>query len=325
MTDNKPKLISLVIPLYNEQAVFSQLEMHLIRLQERLNNRFEIQLILVDDGSSDNTWELISSFAARKSYVKGVSLSRNFGHQRALFCGYTFAEGDAVVSMDGDLQDPPDLVEAMLREWQAGTDIVFAVRKRRHGETRFKRWTAFLFYRLLNRLAEVSAPLDCGDFRLMSRRALDALLKMGDKIKYLRGMVGWVGFRTSQIEYDRLERHAGLTKFSIVKMVRFALEGITSFSNAPLRLSYLLSFFATIPFLVYLVFVLTLHFFGLATLVSGWTSLLLCIVAFGSLNLFAIGILGEYVAKVFETVKQRPDFIVRDISEFRNRSSDAGI
>jgi glycosyltransferase involved in cell wall biosynthesis len=316
-TDDKPKLVSVIIPLYNEQVVFSQLEAHLIQLQEQLSNRFEVQLILVDDGSSDKTWDLISSFAGKKSYVKGISLSRNFGHQRALFCGYSFAEGDAVVSMDGDLQDPPELIEEMLREWQAGVDIVFAVRRSRHGETRFKRWTAFLFYRLLNRLAEVSAPLDCGDFRLMSRRALDALLKMGDKIKYLRGMVGWVGFRTSQIEYARLQRQAGHTKFSIVKMVRFALEGITSFSNAPLRLSYLLSFFATIPFLIYLVFVLTLHFFGFASLVPGWTSLLLCIVAFGSLNLFAIGILGEYVAKVFETVKQRPDFIVREIAQTR--------
>lgn len=311
------KLVSLVIPLYNEQSVFSLLELHLIQLEARLSERFEVQIILVDDGSSDNTWEQISGFAARNAYVKGISLSRNFGHQRALFCGYTFAEGDAVVSMDGDLQDPPELIDAMLGEWEAGVDIVFAVRKSRHGETRFKRLTAFLFYRLLSSLAEVAAPLDCGDFRLMSRRALDALLKMGDKIKYLRGMVGWVGFRTSQIEYDRLERQAGKTKFSIVKMVRFAMEGITSFSNAPLRLSYLLSFFATIPFLVYLIFVLLLHFLGIASLVPGWTSLLLCIVAFGSLNLFAIGILGEYLAKVFETVKQRPDYIVREIAKTR--------
>lgn len=310
-------LVSIVIPLFNEEEVFSHLETRLVQLQAQLSNRLEVQLILVDDGSTDRTWELIKTFAGGKSYVRGISLSRNFGHQRALFCGYSFAEGDAIVSMDGDLQDPPELIEMMLKEWEAGVDIVFAVRKNRHGETHFKRWTAFFFYRLLNRLANISAPLDCGDFRLMSRRALDALIKMGDKIKYLRGMVGWIGFRTSQVEYDRPERHSGRTKFSLVKMVRFAVEGITSFSNAPLRLSYVLSILATIPFLLYLLFVLGLQVFGLSSLVPGWTSLLLCIVAFGSLNLFAIGILGEYLAKVFETVKQRPDFIVREVAETR--------
>jgi dolichol-phosphate mannosyltransferase len=308
------RLVSIVIPLFNEEEVFSHLEARLVQLQEQLSNRLEVQLILVDDGSTDRTWELVKTFADGKSYVRGISLSRNFGHQRALFCGYSFAEGDAIVSVDGDLQDPPELIESMLKEWEAGVDIVFAVRKIRHGETRFKRWTAFLFYRLLNRLANISAPLDCGDFRLMSRRALDALFKMGDKIKYLRGMVGWVGFRTSQVEYDRPERRSGRTKFTFFKMVRFAVEGITSFSNLPLRVCYVLSILATVPFLLYLLFVLVLHVFGLSPLVPGWTSLLLCIVAFGSLNLFAIGILGEYLAKVFETVKQRPDFIVREVA-----------
>jgi polyisoprenyl-phosphate glycosyltransferase len=273
----------------------------------------------VDDGSSDNTWPLVKGFADQHSFVKGVSLSRNFGHQRALFCGYTFADGDIVVSMDGDLQDPPDLIPAMLSEWKQGADIVFAVRKDRHGETLFKRWTAFWFYRFLNSLANISAPLDCGDFRLMSRRALNGLFSMGDKIMYLRGMVGWVGFRTARVEYNRPQRFAGSTKFNLVKMLRFAIDGITCFTSAPLRFAYVIGICATLPFLCYLFLTLFRHFVLGMELASGWTSLLLCIIAFGSMNLFGIGILGEYIAKIFDTVKDRPNFLVQEVCNGEER------
>jgi dolichol-phosphate mannosyltransferase len=215
--------------------------------------------------------------------------------------------------MDGDLQDPPDLIPAMLSEWKKGADIVFAVRRDRHGETFFKRWTAFWFYRLLNGLANISAPLDCGDFRLMSRRALNGLFTMGDKIMYLRGMVGWIGFRTARVEYDRPKRQAGSSKFNLVNMLRFAIDGITCFTSAPLRFAYIIGICATLPFLFYLCLTLFRHFFLGMDLARGWTSLLLCIIAFGSMNLFGIGILGEYIAKIFDTVKDRPNFIVQEV------------
>jgi glycosyltransferase involved in cell wall biosynthesis len=309
---DKP-LLSIVVPLFNEHEVFSALQTRLLELQTQIGIEFQVQIVLVDDGSSDNTWPLVKAFADQHTFVKGVSLSRNFGHQRALFCGYNFADGEIVVSMDGDLQDPPDLIPAMLAEWKKGADIVFAVRRDRHGETLFKRWTAFWFYRFLNSLANISAPLDCGDFRLMSRRALNGLFTMGDKIMYLRGMVGWIGFRTARVEYDRPKRYAGSTKFNLVKMLRFAIDGITCFTSAPLRFSYVVGICATVPFLFYLFLTLFRHFVLGMELASGWTSLLLCIIAFGSMNLFGIGILGEYIAKIFDTVKDRPNFIVQEV------------
>jgi len=311
-TSDKP-LLSIIVPLFNEHEVFAALQTRLLELQTRIGAEYAIQIVLVDDGSTDNTWPMVKAFADQHRFVKGVSLSRNFGHQRALFCGYNFADGDIIVSMDGDLQDPPDLIPAMLAEWKNGADIVFAVRRDRHGETLFKRLTAFWFYRLLNRLANISAPLDCGDFRLMSRRALNGLFTLGDKIMYLRGMVGWIGFRTARVEYDRPKRQAGSTKFNLVKMLRFAIDGITCFTSAPLRFSYVIGICATIPFLFYLFLTLFRHFVLGMELASGWTSLLLCIIAFGSMNLFGIGILGEYIAKIFDTVKDRPNYIVQEV------------
>ena len=306
-------LLSIVVPLFNEEEVFSELQLRLLELEKRISADYGIQIVLIDDGSSDSTWALIKSFADQNSFVKGVSLSRNFGHQRALFCGYKFADGDVVVSMDGDLQDPPDLVLEMLAEWKKGADIVFAVRRDRHGETMFKRLSAFWFYRILNRFASISAPLDCGDFRLMSRSALEGLFTMGDKIMYLRGMVGWIGFKTASVEFDRPKRFAGSTKFNLVKMMKFAIDGITCFTSAPLRFSYILMMLATLPFLFFLALTLFRHFVLGLDLVSGWASLLLCIIAFGSMNLFGLGVLGEYVAKVFDTVKDRPNFVVREV------------
>jgi len=309
--ENRP-LISLVIPLFNEVDVFEELRARLERQSKILRQKYNVEVILVDDGSTDQTWAQIQAFSQQDAIVNGISLSRNFGHQHALFCGYQFARGDVVISLDCDLQDPPELVEEMIARWEEGNDIVFAVRKHRHGETRFKRWTAHWFYRLLDSVAHVNAPLDCGDFRLIDRRALDPLLRMGDKQKYLRGMVGWVGFNSTTIEYDRPKRTAGKTKFSLVKMVKFGFDGVTSFSNVPLRIAFVLSLLAPLPFLLYLIYSLFAHLFFGRTLVEGWTSLILCIVVFGSLNLVSIGIVGEYTAKIFETVKHRPDYIVKE-------------
>jgi polyisoprenyl-phosphate glycosyltransferase len=313
LQDTSPRqpVVSIVVPLFNEEEVFPSLRNRLESVLSAIEADYEVELVLVDDGSKDRTWEMIEGFAKEDGRVRGISLSRNFGHQRALFCGYQLASGEAVISMDGDLQDPPELIQEMLAKWEAGFEIVFAVRKSRFGESRFKRWTAHWFYRLMNRLADVDAPLDCGDFRLIGRKSLNALLAMGDKQKYLRGMVGWIGFPSTRVEYDRPPRAAGKTKFSLAKMFKFAFEGITSFSDAPLRAAFLLSVVAPLPFLVYLLYAVILHVLKNEQLVPGWTSLLLCIVVFGTLNLMVIGIVGDYLAKIFEVIKQRPDYIIK--------------
>ncbi|HVU16323.1 MAG TPA: glycosyltransferase family 2 protein [Candidatus Didemnitutus sp.] len=308
------KTISLAIPLYNESQAFPLLRERLTEFCGRLQERYRIEIVLVNDGSRDNTWDLIMDFARSDARVKGVGLSRNFGHQTALYCGYEFATGDAVISLDGDLQDPPEVALGMLDRFEDGADVVFAIRRDRAGESMMKRATAHGFYRLLGWLGDTRAPLDSGDFRLLSRRALDALLRMREKHKYLRGMVGWIGYRTAQVEYDRPARAAGVTKFSWMKMIRFASDGIISFSRFPLRLSFLLCLLAMVPFLGYLIYAFIAAVFLHRPLVPGWSSLLLCVIIFGSLNLFALGILGEYIGRMFENVKQRPDYFVMDVT-----------
>lgn len=308
------KTISLVIPLYNESQTFPVLRSRLTEFCARLTGRYQAEIVLVNDGSRDSTWEQILEYARADARVKGVSLSRNFGHQTALFCGYEFAMGEAVISLDGDLQDPPEVALEMLERFEQGADVVFGIRKDRAGETFMKRTTAHVFYRMLGWLGDTRAPLDSGDFRLLSRRALDAMLRMREKHKYLRGMVGWIGYQTAQVEYDRPARVAGATKFSWMKMLLFASDGIVSFSRFPLRLSFLLCLAAMVPFLCYLVYAFVAAVFLNRALVPGWSSLLLCVVIFGSLNLIALGILGEYVGRMFENVKQRPDYFVMNVT-----------
>jgi dolichol-phosphate mannosyltransferase len=309
---NSLPLVSIVIPLFNEDGSFPFLRKRLESLIRDFSGKARVEIVLVDDGSRDGTWEKIQAFAEECNEVAGISLSRNFGHQRALFCGYEAARGDAIISMDGDLQDPPEIMHEMVAQWMKGMDVVFAVRKNRHGETAFKKITAHVFYRLLSFVGEIKAPLDTGDFRLLSRRALDAMLRMKDSQKYLRGMVGWLGFNSTKIYYDRPERVAGETKFNLKKMVTFAVDGVLSFSRLPLRLAFLWSLIAMLPFLAYLIVVLIRHFIGSTALVPGWASLLLCIIVFGSLNLLAVGILGEYIGRIFEATQQRPHYIIKD-------------
>jgi dolichol-phosphate mannosyltransferase len=308
------KTISLAIPLYNESEGFPFLRTRLDEFCGRLAGRYLVEIVLVDDGSRDDTWTQIMAFAASDPRVKGIGLSRNFGHQVALGCGYEFASGDAVISLDGDLQDPPEVALAMLARHEEGADVVFGVRRKRSGESVMKRATAHGFYRLLGWLGDTRAPLDSGDFRLLSRRAVDALLRMREKQKYLRGMVGWIGYRTAEVEYDRPARASGQSKFSWLKMILFATDGVVSFSRFPLRLSFLLCLAAMVPFLGYLVYAFVAAVFLHHPLVPGWSSLLLCVVIFGSLNLIAVGILGEYIGRMFENVKQRPDYFVMNVT-----------
>ncbi|MBI4229459.1 MAG: glycosyltransferase family 2 protein [Planctomycetes bacterium] len=311
---SEPPLLTLVIPCYNEQEVFPPLREAVVSLLDALAPDLRTEVILVDDGSLDATWRLIEAFAADDPRVRGIALSRNFGHQQALTCGYDFARGDAVVTLDADLQDPPEAVHRMVARWREGADVVYAVRARREGETLFKRASAAAFYRILRLAGARQVRSDAGDFRLMSRRCLDALRGMKEQHRFLRGMVGWLGFRSAEIVYDRAPRRAGTTKYPLRRMVRFALDATLSFSILPLRLTFLFAGGLTAAILSYLAYVAARYWLYDVALVPGWTSLLLSIMAFGALNLVCLGILGEYVGRIFEEAKGRPLYVVREVA-----------
>jgi dolichol-phosphate mannosyltransferase len=279
-------------------------------LADRLQERYSVEIVLVDDGSTDKTWALIRNYAAQDGRVRGLSLSRNFGHQAALSCGYDVALGDAVVSMDADLQDPPEVVLEMVSKWEIGADVVYAIRRTRAGESLFKRKTASLFYRLIHGMGASHIREDAGDFRLMSRRALNALNTLREQHRFIRGMVGWVGYKTADVYYDRKARVAGVTKYPFLRMLRFAIDATVSFSSFPLRISYFLSTGLALIFCGYLVYSLIMYVFFNRELVPGWSSLIISVIAFGAINLVCLGIMGEYVGRIFEQVKTRPLYLL---------------
>ena len=304
------RTVSIVVPCFNEEDALPFVAARLSSVADELQQHYRVEIVLVDDGSADKTWPLIRDYARTDGRVRGVSLSRNFGHQAALTCGYDLATGDAVVCMDADLQDPPEVVLEMLAKWEDGADVVYAVRRSRTGESGFKLKTASLFYRLIRAIGASHVREDSGDFRLMSRRALDALNKLREQHRFIRGMVGWVGFRTAEVHYDRKARVAGVTKYPFRKMLRFAIDATVSFSSFPLRLAYVLSSALSLIFCAYLVYAVFMHFFFDLTLVPGWSSLIISVIAFGAINLVCLGIIGEYIGRIFEQVKSRPLYLV---------------
>lgn len=316
--------ISLVVPCHNEAEVFRALRQALVGLADRLAPRYGTEFILVDDGSRDGTWEQMVAFAAADPRVRAISLSRNFGQQAALTCGYDLASGSAVVSLDADLQDPPEVVLELVREWEKGADVVFAVRRGRQGERRFKRWSAASFYRLIRVLTRSGAPIDSGDFRLMSHRSVAALRRLRERNRYVRGMVGWLGFRTAVVPYQRRPRASGATNYSLSRMLGLALDAVISSSALPLRLTYVAALAASLPFLGYLGWALVRHVFFGAPLVPGWSSLILSLNIFGFLILFCLGIIGEYVGRTYEEAKNRPLYLIREALGAEVQSTDAG-
>jgi glycosyltransferase involved in cell wall biosynthesis len=305
-------LLSLVVPCYNEEEVFPALEKALADLGTIMAGRAQLEFVLVNDGSRDTTWQQMTDFANRDNRVRAVNLSRNFGHQMAVTCGCDLAQGDAVVTLDADLQDPPEVVAQMFEAYLSGADVVFAVRRSRDGETAFKLGTAALFYRLLRWMAPEAGPADAGDFRLMSRRAVDGLRGMRERHRYIRGLAGWVGFRTATVEYERAPRAAGHTKYTLLKMSKLAFDAMFSFSIFPLRLAFLSALVASLPIWIYLVYATLRTLLGGAALEPGWASLLASITLFGALILISLGVVGEYVGRIYEQVKQRPLYLVQE-------------
>jgi dolichol-phosphate mannosyltransferase len=317
---------SFVIPLLDEVGTVPALCERLHEVLAQLDGPAEV--VFVDDGSTDGTFDLLVDQHRRDARFKVVRLSRNFGHQLAITAGLDHARGQAVVIMDGDLQDPPEVALAMAERWRDGCDVVYAVRDEREGESRFKVATASAFYRLMGRMSDVAMPPDAGDFRLVSRRALDAVLAMPEHQRYLRGMFAWVGYDQAGVHYVRDARHAGTTKFSLRKMLRFASDGIASFSAAPLRLVLRVGFLVSL--LSVLVGVVTIGLkIGGYEIVPGWASLAVGLTFITGVQLTVLGVTGEYVARIYEEVKRRPLYLTRDEVGFdpsrrRGGSGDGG-
>jgi glycosyltransferase involved in cell wall biosynthesis len=298
---------SIVIPVYNEQEVLPALFERLTRLFGELDGDGEV--VLVDDGSYDGSLALMLAVVARDERFKVLQLSRNFGHQIAITAGLDFAAGNAVVVMDADLQDPPETILELARRWREGFDVVYAVRTHRTGENRFKLKTAAAFYRLLRKLSDVDIPADVGDFRLVDKKALEAYRTMREDDRFVRGMFSWVGFKQTGVLYERDERYAGKTKYPVRRMLQFAIDGIVSFSNAPLRLALALGFAVSLLSFVYGFVSIALRIAGAFT-VPGWTSIIFVVSFLGGVQLIVLGVIGEYVGKAYKETKQRPLYIV---------------
>ncbi len=304
---------SLVVPAYNEEGVIQELVARLGEVMDALDG--DAEAVLVDDGSSDRTHELMLDAARTDPRIRIVRLSRNFGHQLALTAGVDLSSGDAVIVMDADLQDPPEVVLELTKRWREGYDVVYAVRDIREGETRFKRMTATAFYRAFNRISEVKVPLDVGDFRLVDRRVLDVFDRMRESNRFVRGMFSWIGLRQTGVLYQRRERYAGETKYPLRKMLRFAITGVISFSAAPLRAALNLGFFVSFLAFSLGIWSLIVKLAGFYN-VPGWTSIVVVTAFIGGIQLIVLGVIGEYIGDIHTEVKRRPLYVVSELENF---------
>jgi glycosyltransferase involved in cell wall biosynthesis len=302
--------LSLVLPIYNEEAVIPELHARLQEFQTKLAP-IDAEVLFVNDGSRDRSMDLLRDMAAIEPRYRILSFARNFGHQTAITAGIDYARGKAVVVMDADLQDPPEVVLAMVAKWREGFDVVYGRRGSRTGETFFKQITAQTFYRLFAAMIPIDVPLDTGDFRLMSRRVVVALRELRETHRFVRGMVAWVGFRQTAVLYDRPGRFAGETKYPVQKMLRFAIDGITSFSILPLRFATYLGMIVSMVSVGIAIWALVARFVMHAT-VAGWTAEVVIVSLLAAVQLLMIGILGEYIGRIYEQVKQRPLYVVGD-------------
>ena len=304
----KSFLISVIIPVHNEEKNIQPL---LSRLNPVLK-KYSHELLFVDDGSSDQTLQLLKQEAKKNPHLKILAFNRNFGHQTALSCGYEHAKGDCVITIDADLQDPPEIIEQMIKEWQKGYDIVYAKRKTRK-DPFFKKITAFFFYRFINFLSDTPIPTDVGDFRLQDHKVNQYLIKLPEHSKFLRGLVAWGGFKEKYVEMNRQERYSGSTHYTFAKMLNFALDGIISFSTKPLRIATYIGFFTSLIGVFGIIYALLQRFFlPHEYWVTGWTALFVAVLFLGGTQLITIGIIGEYIAKIYRETQNRPQYLLRE-------------
>ncbi|SMD67449.1 hypothetical protein BACERE00193_00579 [Bacillus paranthracis] len=303
------KLISVVVPMYFEEEVAQECYNRLksVMLQNNINYEF----VFVNDGSTDRTMEILSEIAANDFRTKIVNFARNFGHQVAVTAGIAAAKGDAIVIIDADLQDPPEVIPELIAKWEEGYEVVYAKRKQRKGETWFKLLTAKYFYKFLNYMSDIDIPKDTGDFRIIDRKIADVFNQMTERNRFIRGMMSWVGFRQTYVEYERDERFAGETKYPLKKMIKFASDGIIAFSTKPLRIVMSLGLLSVLISIIVLLYTITVKVFGHGTQ-TGWASIMVAITFFSGIQLLGLGIVGQYIARIYDENKNRPIYIVKE-------------
>jgi len=305
------KKVSVVIPMYYEEEVANECYTRMKNVLSKLDN-YSHEIIFVNDGSKDKTLEILTKISEEDKCVKVLSFSRNFGHQAAVTAGIKFVTGDAILIIDADLQDPPELLPEMLKLWEEGNEIIYGKRKSRKGESKFKLLTAKMFYNTLNALSDVDIPKDTGDFRLVDRKVIDVVNTLPEHNKFLRGLFSWVGFEQYAFEYERQERFAGKTKYPLKKMLKLAGDGIISFSTKPLKILGGLGILAIFISFLILIYALVSYIFNLNNLTAGWTSLMVAITFFSGVQLLSIWIISEYIGRIYDETKQRPQYIIKE-------------
>ncbi|MCM3029413.1 MULTISPECIES: glycosyltransferase family 2 protein [unclassified Niallia] len=309
MTNEKVKY-SIVIPVFNEEEVIEHTYERIKTVMKNADGNYE--LLFINDGSRDRSVEILLNLSEQDNRIKIVDFSRNFGHQIAITAGMDYALGDAIVIIDADLQDPPELILEMIQKWKEGYDVVYAKRTARKGETFFKKQTASAFYRTLRAMTEIEIPIDTGDFRLIDRKVCNQMKNIHEKNRFVRGLVSWVGFKQSAVEYERDERFAGETKYPLKRMLKLSLDGITSFSYKPLKLANYLGASLSVIGFVYMLIVLYQKLFTTTT-VTGWSSIIVIQLFFSGITLMMLGVIGEYIGRIYDEAKDRPLYIVKDI------------
>ncbi len=303
------KKISIVVPMYYEEEVAEECYKRIVKVFEELKN-YEYEIIFVDDGSKDKTLEILTKIANNDKNAKIISFSRNFGHQAAVQAGLKFVTGDAVVIIDADLQDPPELMKQMIELWENGNEVIYAKRTKRKGESCFKLLSAKLFYQILNGLSSVEIPKDTGDFRLADRKVVDVINSMPEHNKFLRGLFSWVGFKQTPLQYERNERYAGKTKYPLGKMLNLAKDGIFSFSTKPLKFVGMIGGFSILISIAILIYAFISYIYKLNNLTAGWTSIMVTITFFTGIQLLSLWIIAEYIARIYEESQNRPIYII---------------
>ena len=305
------KKISIVIPMYYEEEVAEECYQRISNTLKKLDN-YDYELIFINDGSQDKTQEILENIAKQDKKAKIITFSRNFGHQCAVTAGIKYVTGDCVVIIDADLQDPPEVIPEMLKLWEQGNEVIYGKRKSRKGESKFKLLSAKMFYRTLDALSDVKIPMDTGDFRLVDRKVIDVINSMPEHNKFLRGLYSWVGFKQIPYEYERQERYAGKTKYPLKKMLKLASDGIISFSTKPLKLVGYLGIITIVISIALLIYTLISYIFNLNNLTAGWTSIMVAITLFSGVQLVSIWLISEYIARIYDETKNRPQYIIRD-------------
>ena len=303
------KKVSVVIPMYYEEEVANECYNKVSSILKNLEN-YDYEIIFVNDGSKDKTLEILEDVAKKDEKTKVISFSRNFGHQAAVTAGLKEVTGDAIVIIDADLQDPPELIPDMLKLWEQGNEVIYGKRKTRKGESHFKLLTAKMFYKTLNALSDVEIPKDTGDFRLVDRKVVDVVNSLPEHNKFLRGLFSWVGFKQIPYEYERKERFAGKTKYPLKKMLKLASDGIISFSNKPIKLVGALGMFSIVISILLLIYAIISYIFKLNNLSAGWTSIIVAITFFAGVQLLSLWVISEYIGRIYDEAKGRPQYII---------------